>query len=219
LVDGKYWPPFFSATPETHGYSGDNTASGGPREWLWIYLDEYQETVNPDYDGNAIDDPMPIMWWILAARRAEVAWLDEDEFLILANHVNSPNDVFEFTTAIPGGADGTVIANTVENVHPVPNPYYNTHELEVDQFNRYIKFINLPPTEVTIRIFNLAGDLVKTIERTDPTQAEVRWENILNEAGIPIASGLYIYHIDAQGLGSKVGKMAIFTEVEQLDNF
>jgi len=132
---------------------------------------------------------------------------------------NAMGDIFEFTTVLTDMNDGTVIANTVENVHPVPNPYYNTHALEVDQFNRFIKFINLPPTEVTIRIFNLAGDLVKTIQRTDPTQAEARWDNITNEAGVPIASGLYIYHITAEGLGSKVGKMAIFTEVEQLDNF
>jgi len=54
LVDGKYFPGDHSVY--------DNVSGSGPREWLWIYLDEYSETPNPSYMGDALNDPMPIMY-------------------------------------------------------------------------------------------------------------------------------------------------------------
>jgi len=161
---------------------------------------------------------MPVMYWLTVARREQVAWETGDEFLILANHVNSPADTFQYTSIPPGGVDGTAVAETVENVHPVPNPYYNLTSLEIDQFRRVLKFVNLPSAKTTIRIFNLAGDLVRTLVKDDPGMAEMTWDT-LTETGLPIASGLYIYYVEAEGLGTKVGKVAIFTEEEQVEQF
>jgi hypothetical protein len=41
----------------------------------------------------------------------------------------------------------------------------------------------------------------------------------LTEQGLPVASGIYIYYIEAEGLGSTFGKMAIFMEEERLRTF
>jgi hypothetical protein len=210
LVDGKWWPGYYE--------DYDNVDGAGPREWLWIYLDDYQETPKPEYQLNAIDDPMPVMWWLTVARRAEVAWETGDQFLIIANHANTAADVFQFTTNLPGAVEGTAIANAVEAVHPVPNPYYNVTSLEIDQFNRQIKFVNLPAAKTTIRIFNLGGDLVRTLVKDEMGAAELSWDT-LTETDLPVASGLYIYHVEAEGIGTKVGKLAVFTEVEQLDSY
>lgn len=136
----------------------------------------------------------------------------------VTNKPNLPGDIFEFTSHVPGSVDGTAIAETVDDVHPVPNPYYNVSALELDQFRRQLKFVNLPAATTTIRIFNLAGDLVRTLIKDDPGSAEITWD-ILTENGLPLASGLYIYHVEAEGLGTKVGKVAVFTEVEQVEQF
>jgi hypothetical protein len=78
--------------------------------------------------------------------------------------------------------------------------------------------MNLPPETWTIRIFNLAGDLVRTLKQEDPTSSVFFWD-LLTEKGLPVASGIYIYYIEAEGLGSNFGKMAIFMEEERLPTF
>jgi hypothetical protein len=34
-----------------------------------------------------------------------------------------------------------------------------------------------------------------------------------------VASGIYLWVVDAPGVGQKIGKMAIFTEVEVIDKY
>ncbi len=213
-VDGKWWPPDFGV--------GDNYASSGPREWLFIFLAPYSASPNADYEGSALTGAYPIMYMSTAARRGYVPFspggTGEDQFKILANHVFGPNDIFDFKSYPPGDTTGQIVANAVDNVYPVPNPYYNVSSLELDQFRRQIKFVNLPPALTTVRIFNLAGDLVRTLKKDDLASAELAWD-VLTESGLPVASGLYIYHVDAKGIGTKIGRIAIFTEVEQLQTY
>jgi hypothetical protein len=64
----------------------------------------------------------------------------------------------------------------------------------------------------------LGGDRVRQLEKDDDNATELEW-NVLNHAGIPVASGIYIYVVEAPGFGQKIGKMAIFTETEQLNQF
>ncbi len=71
--------------------------------------------------------------------------------------------------------------------------------------------------EVTIRIFNIAGQLVKTLFKND-TSNELRW-NLRNEAGLRVASGMYIAHIEVPGVGEKVLKIGIVQREERIDRF
>ncbi len=139
---------------------------------------------------------------------------------VTTNKPNTSEDRFTFKTQRPGEGDGTFIARTLDDVKTVPNPYYAFYPEEVDQFDRVVKFINLPPqTKMSIKIYNIAGDLLRVLERdaasVDP---EFQWD-LKTEAGLWVASGIYIWVIEADGLGTKFGKMAIFPEVEQLDTF
>ncbi len=131
---------------------------------------------------------------------------------------NTANDRFEFTTKPTGSTDGTVVARTLDNVRVVPNPYYNFNPLETDQFDRIIKFTNLPPTECTIKIFNVAGDLVRTLKKTDIASSEFVWD-VKTHNGLFVASGIYVYYIEAEGIGDTFGKLVVYTEVEQLNIF
>lgn len=205
LVDGKYWP--------SNG-DLDNTASDGPREWLWIYLDDYSETANPAYTGNATNDPMPIMYWLTVNRRGDVPFSPGDEFEIIPSRVNTTNDVFSFTApGVTVGGDDAV-AKDLNNIKVVPNPYYAFSTYEPNQFERQVRFTHLPE-KCTIKIFNLGGDLIRTLEKDDPS-SDFPWD-MQTENDLQVASGLYIYLVTADGGGEFVGKMAIFVEVEQLD--
>ena len=210
LVDGQYWPG-------THDLY-DNIDGGGPREWLWIYNDTYSEVGNPLYELNAIDDPMPVMYWATWNRHATSGQFfdDADIFIIFPNRVNSAADEYTFTSNAPT----TIMAeSSLDDIKTVPNPFYLFGPYEADPRDKQVKFINLPD-ECTIKIFNLGGDLVRTLTHDenslDPT-SEI-WST-LTTANVPVASGIYIYVVDAPGFGQKIGKMAIFTEVEVLNRF
>ncbi len=127
-------------------------------------------------------------------------------------------DKFQFKAYAPGHAAGTVVGDDLGAIHVVPNPYLNQSAYELNQFNRVIKFINLPAKPATIRIFNLGGELVRTIEKTDVVNSEAIWD-LQNSRAIPVASGIYIYTVDVKGLGRKTGKMAVFVEKERLNRF
>ncbi len=133
-------------------------------------------------------------------------------------------DTFAFKTVPSGSAPGTVVGNDIKKVRAVPNPYYAHSQYELTQFDRVIKFTNIPASRnVTIRIFNLGGDLIRTIRRSasagdDMSRAEIQWD-LNTENRLPVGSGVYIYRVDAEGVGSKTDRLAVFVEKERLDNF
>ncbi|MCP4684276.1 MAG: T9SS type A sorting domain-containing protein, partial [bacterium] len=138
-------------------------------------------------------------------------------FRITTAKPNTQVDVYTMTTA--GMAPGVRASGTdadLNNVKAVPNPYYLFSEYDESTFNRALKFINLP-TECTITIYNLAGDLVRTLDKNND-DTELKWD-LLNEHSIPVGSGIYIYVVNSPDFGEKVGKMAVFTEVELLNQF
>ena len=73
---------------------------------------------------------------------------------------------------------------------------------------RKIDFINLP-TKCTIKIFTLSGYLVNTLHHSNPNEDGTYSWNMLSKDGLEIAYGLYIYHIDAVGIGEFTGKFAL----------
>jgi hypothetical protein len=135
-----------------------------------------------------------------------------------------PGSVFAFRTVPSGAAPGTIVGNDITKVRAVPNPYYAHSQYELTQFDRVMKFTNIPASRsVTIRIFTLAGDLIRTIRRSastgdDMSRAEIVWD-LNTENRLPVASGIYIYRVDVEGVGSKTDRIAVFVEKERLDNF
>lgn len=132
--------------------------------------------------------------------------------------VNTPADTFVFVSKPPGAAANPLTGNDLGRIRAVPNPYYSRSAYEMSQFNRIVKFTNLPATKVTIRIFNLAGELVRTLTRTDPSQAIMQWD-LLTDRQLPVGSGVYVYHVDAGAAGTTFGRVVVFMEKERLNNF
>jgi len=89
---------------------------------------------------------------------------------------------------------------------------------ELNKYQRFVTFNHLPE-QATIRIFNLAGVLVRTIRHDQPGSQFERWD-LSNEQGLPIGSGLYVAYIEMPNLGTtRVLKLAIVQERQILDRF
>ncbi|UCE27747.1 MAG: hypothetical protein JSW52_03050 [Candidatus Coatesbacteria bacterium] len=104
------------------------------------------------------------------------------------------------------------VTNNLANVKVVPNPYRGSADWEEwspsgIRLGR-IYFTNLP-AECTIRIYTIAGDLVKTIARNDTEYGAEPWD-LTGEAGVQVASGIYVYHIEMSGSDeTTIGKFAV----------
>lgn len=85
-------------------------------------------------------------------------------------------------------------AADLERVRVVPNPYRGSEVWDQPGANE-IHFINLP-ARATIRIFTVAGDLVREIPHEDPVRDFQRWD-LKNASGRQVASGIYIYRVEA----------------------
>ncbi len=214
LVDGKYWPAESDWMSEVGVTNTDGT---GPREWLWIILDDYSETPNPDYQGDCTGEPwVPVVYWLTVNRRgSDVPFspggTGEDGFTIIPAKINTAGDVYEFTTTAV--SEDVATAADLDLIKAVPNPFYLIGRYDPNPGSYAIKFHHLPQV-CTISIYNLGGELVRVIDKDDP-DAIATWD-ILTENGLPVASGIYIYVVDAPGIGTKIGKMAVFVEQEVL---
>jgi hypothetical protein len=147
-------------------------------------------------------------------------YLVTDGFILKVNFdwrkMPDENDVFRFTTP-KVVYDEKLALDEIEKINVFPNPYYGSYRNEFNKYDRHVTFSYLPQRAV-IRIFNLAGQLVRKLEKDSPDQF-FRW-NMLNEDYYQIPSGLYIVHIELPDYEkSKILKLAIVTEVFIPDRF
>ena len=105
-------------------------------------------------------------------------------------------------------------SNQLDNIAVVPNPYIVAasweprHQYESGRGPRKIDFINLPSI-CTIKIFTLSGYLVNTLHHEDTFENGTESWNMLSSDNLDIAYGVYLYHIDAPGIGEHTGKFAV----------
>ena len=100
-------------------------------------------------------------------------------------------------------------------VNVFPNPYYASNTREQNKYQRFVT-INHLPARASFKIYTLSGVLVRSFEKNDASQYAT-W-NLLNDNGLPIASGLYYIHIEMPDLGlEKTLRLAVVTETQFLD--
>jgi hypothetical protein len=134
-----------------------------------------------------------------------------DVFLLFSKKPFDLGDKYVFKTK-SASFDNEEAKNALEEIIVVPNPYVAFGAGEIagirsgDRDDRRIEFRNLP-TKCTIRIYTIVGELVDTIEK-DNTDNFATWDLLSFEAQ-EIAYGVYIYHVDAPGIGTKIGRFAL----------
>jgi hypothetical protein len=146
----------------------------------------------------------------------------------ITNKHNSPADTFAFTAPAPStGYD--VQKTAMDRINVVPNPCFGYNPQESDPDRIFVTFTHLPERGVKIRIYTLDGTLVKIIDDRErelqgTLGTSVAYWYLRNQgedlshqlSGIPVASGLYLAHVEVAGVGDKVLKLAVFVPEERL---
>lgn len=121
------------------------------------------------------------------------------------NPVNGNFPMYTFTTddIAASSENNTAAIEALDIINVVPNPYYGYSDYETNQLDNRVKFTNLPE-RCTITIFNISGTEIRQFSKDDASTF-LDWD-LKNHAGIPIAGGIYLIHVDVPGVGEKVLK-------------
>jgi len=134
-----------------------------------------------------------------------------DIFLVFSRKAFVAGDVYKFKSKA-AYVSNDLAKSQLDRIYVVPNPYVVFGEGELPDVSaarrgeRRLEFRNLPP-KCTIRIYTITGELVNTIEKDD-MNSYATW-NLLSYEGQNLAYGIYIYHVDAPGIGEKIGRFAV----------
>ena len=96
--------------------------------------------------------------------------------------------------------DETAFDEDLDMIRVVPNPYYAYSTYETVPLDNRVKITNLPD-KCTITIYTLSGTEVRQFEK-DNSITDVEWD-LKNFAGVPIAGGIYLVHIETELNGAK----------------
>jgi hypothetical protein len=129
--------------------------------------------------------------------------------------VNRGNPMYTFNTADleTHKNDAVTAKDALALINIVPNPYYAYSSYEKAALDNVVKITNLP-AKCTISIYTLNGTLIRKFKVDQsgvPTLSNgialtsIDWD-LKNTAKIPVASGLYIIHVDVPGVGERILK-------------
>jgi hypothetical protein len=118
-----------------------------------------------------------------------------------------------------------VAKSALDIIRIVPNPYLAYSSYEVDQNSNTVKITNLP-NKCNITIYSLDGTIIRKLSRAidvDPATNQridisegapvsainldnsLEWD-LKNDKSITISSGVYLFHIEAPGIGERTLK-------------
>lgn len=191
-------------------YDGVNT---------WVY-DRYMAGTNAEYSRLVTS-----LMWISNVLTAEGHDLLESEVRISA-YVNKKYKDY-VATGENGGkpkyswsmddlkttiASREQLESALDLINVVPNPYYAFSEYERNRLDNRVKITNLPD-QCEVKIYNVSGKLVRSFKK-DNQVTSIDWD-LKNQKGIPIASGVYLIHVEVPGIGERVIKF--FGGMRQVD--
>ncbi|MBA65772.1 MAG: hypothetical protein CMG55_08230 [Candidatus Marinimicrobia bacterium] len=181
----------------------------GDRESDWIvFMDHEDEEGNPIPSWRFLLNLLPYDEMLVydAPQPGDTAYVIIDKPFL-------SSDVYEFNT-IASHINVEDAVTDLDKIKVVPNPYFAASAFEnQNTFNtgrgpREIQFRYLP-NDCTIRIYTISGELVKTIHHSSPIESGTgRWD-LLTKDNLAASFGVYVYHIEADNIGEKIGKLAI----------
>jgi hypothetical protein len=148
--------------------------------------------------------------------------------------VNNFNPLYEFNTngLAPLQNNTATAKDALRMINIVPNPYYAYSAYENSQLDNRVKLVNLP-SRCKVSIFTQSGTLVRSFNRdvaadnspgavvdlvSNNTETSIDWD-LKNHKGIPVASGVYLIHVDAGVLGQRTLKWFGLLRPIDLDTF
>lgn len=133
-------------------------------------------------------------------------WFNNDT----GNKTDHPKYLFKVNGREPSKLDEVAIVNALDSVKMVPNPYYGFSDYETSQFTNTVKITNLPG-KCKVTIYSIDGKFIRQYNRDEqymPYQQitpDIEWD-LKNNKGIPVASGVYLVHINAPEMGERTIK-------------
>ncbi|MFA5804001.1 MAG: hypothetical protein WC879_05115 [Melioribacteraceae bacterium] len=123
------------------------------------------------------------------------------------------SDKFRFVST-KGKIDADKAKEELDKIKVVPNPYVASVQWELKnpyssgRGPRSLHFTHLP-SKCTIRIFTVNGELIDVIEHDSPlNDGSAEWK-MLTKDKLNVAYGVYVFQVDAPGIGVKIGKFAV----------
>ena len=101
-------------------------------------------------------------------------------------------------------------------INVVPNPYYAYSNYEFDKLDNVVKIVNLPDV-CNVNIYTVNGTLVRSYKKDSPSTS-IDWD-LKNYKRIPVASGVYLIHVEVPGICERVVKWFGVVRPPDLDEF
>lgn len=185
-----------------------------------ISVDEAQALWDPEFDRyRFIDEDVEFGrrygYYVEAFNSSPRTWTSANGTVV--------TDLPELASGSYNRSEANPVAGPVSNfdVFAIPNPYVHRDPQrsfgETGALGQYtIEFRNLPE-RATIRIYTVAGDLIRTLQHGPDSRGNltgtIGWDQ-RSDAGLLVAPGIYIFHVssDAEGVergGRLTGKLMI----------
>ena len=172
------------------------------------YADALYLTDNPDPDtGSQILIKTNNFDWILDAAGDSlrgVAPRVGDVFTVFTTKPFRTGLEYRFRTAAPGLASA---ASALPAVRAVPDPYLAGSLLDTETGVHRLYFAPMPG-RATLRIYTVAGDLVRVLEHDDPSSDRLDWD-LRNASGQHVAFGLYLFQLDDHRGHEQAGRFLV----------
>ena len=207
-----------------------NNVTEGTDHFQFIFRDANTDQNFNDGDaiffvfGDSLGKPatnftnLRVSWSVTLIKDTTIAEADQkppqvgDVFKVVNKKPFREGEFYEFTTK-GQSFDKSNAQRELKNIAVVPNPYvgaasWEPSTSEVGRGERRIFFIHLP-SECTIRIYTISGKLVDIVEHSSSiSDGQESWD-LVSKDGTDIAFGVYVFHVDAPGIGEIIGKFAV----------
>ena len=158
------------------------------------------DTVNVFYDNDVVNG---------VKYRYYVAAYDSGNGIIGPLENSYSNDPAAMNNTVEVTPQAPVATKNLDEVRVVPNPYRIAEIWESGLNDHQIQFTNLP-AEAKIKIYNSAGELVKTLDHrgfSSSAPSIEKW-NLRNEYDQGVAPGVYFYVVTSS-IGTMTGKFFV----------
>lgn len=190
----------------------DIKPTGGVKDGTLTTANEYIE-VETFLPGDTAPKPT----WRFALDPASVPGLVKprlgDVYRLRVKRPLTVDDVFTFTTGAQKVDSAGALADWKQKPYVVPNPYVGAASFEPQRYassgrgERRMEFRAIPQGAI-VRLYTVHGDLVRTLRQDGSLNGYVPWD-LRTKDNLDVAPGLYVYHVEAPGMGRYVGKFAI----------
>lgn len=135
-----------------------------------------------------------------------------DVYIIRTSKPFRTGEYYDFLMKAPS-YDKQKAVLELQNIAVVPNPYVGAASWEpTTTYNgrgeRRVYFIHLP-AKCTIRIYTVSGRLVQTLYHDSTIDDGQEAWDLVTKDGMDLAYGVYIFHVDAGTLGSRIDRFAV----------